>query len=67
MSKYITHGTVAGVLSFLAVVATAFGKPVLASYFSNPDAVTEILQAFSAFGAVYAGVSKGIEAPKAAK
>jgi len=61
MSKYVTHGTVAGVLSFLAVIASAFGKPVLASYFSNPDAVAEILQAFGAFGSIYAGVSKGIE------
>ena len=67
MSKYITHGTVAGVLSFLAVLASAFGKPVLATYLSNPEAVTEILQAFSAFGAVYAGVSKGIEAPRQTK
>ena len=62
MSKYVTHGTVAGVLSFLAVVASAFGKPVLSAYLSNPDAVAEILQAFGAFGAIYAGVSKGIEA-----
>jgi hypothetical protein len=60
ISKFITPGTVAGVLSFAAVISTLMGKPALAAVFSDPATATQITLVAGGIGALAAGVLKGI-------
>lgn len=69
MNKFITPGSIAGLLAFAAIAAGSLGKPALAAFLSSPDAAQDVLNAFGAFTAFYAGIARGIstlEAPKAA-
>jgi preprotein translocase subunit SecD len=60
MQKYITPGTVAGVLGFAAVLAGMVGKPELAGWFSDPNTAGNILGFFGGISALVAGFMKGI-------
>lgn len=62
MNKYLTKGTIAGVLTLASAVALAFGKTQLSAYFSDPATVTTILTVATGAIGLVAGVLKGIEA-----
>ena len=61
--KYVTRGTIAAALSVAALFAASFGKAGLAGYFSDPALVESILALVAGGAEIFAGVSKGLEAP----
>lgn len=61
MSKYVTLGTVSGVLAIAAVLAGAFGKPALQAFLSDPSTAQTVLTGLGAVLTLVAGVSQGIK------
>lgn len=62
--KYITTGTVTGVLSALAILASLFGQHALAELLADPDTATVVLQYLGMIGAVVAGFLTGVNQVK---
>ncbi|MFE1599942.1 hypothetical protein [Methylobacterium sp. ID0610] len=60
MTKYLTPGVVAGLLSAAAVGAGLAGKPALAAFLNDPSTAANLLSAAGAVGALVAGVLKGV-------
>ncbi|RBP03788.1 hypothetical protein DFR50_14236 [Roseiarcus fermentans] len=60
--KYVTTGTVAGVLSFAAVLAGAFGKSALAAFLSDPHTAATVLTVAGGLGALVSGALAGVQA-----
>lgn len=60
MSKYLTLGNIAALLSVAAIIAGAFGKGALASFLNNPDTAQTILTVLGSIGTLVAGASKGV-------
>lgn len=66
MKKYLTKGSVAGLLALAAAVATVFGKTELATYFQDPQTATAVFTVATGVIGLAAGVLEGIESKPSA-
>jgi hypothetical protein len=66
LEKYVTKGTVTGILSFAAVIAGVFGKAGLAAFLNAPETAASILTIAGGFGGLIAGLLQGIKQTPAA-
>jgi hypothetical protein len=60
-SSFLTTGTVTALLSMAAVIAGAFGKSALATFFQDPSTAQAILTVAGAGGTLLAGAMKGVK------
>jgi hypothetical protein len=63
-TNFITTGTVAGVLSFIAAMSVSLHMPLLTAFIADPNTASELTSVLVGVMALFAGVSKGIH-PKA--
>jgi hypothetical protein len=61
--KYLTKGTIAAVLSIVAIMAGAFGYDAIGTFLNDPGTVTTVLTIVGAAGTLYAGITDGIKKP----
>lgn len=61
MTKYLTPGTVAALLSVAAIVAGAFGKSALATFLNDPSTTQTVLTLAGAVGTLVAGILNGVK------
>jgi hypothetical protein len=60
VKNFVTTGSVAGVLAFMAVIAGAFGKPALASFFNDPTTAANVATLLGSALTLYAGMAQGL-------
>lgn len=61
MMKYVSTGSVTGILSALALLAGLYGKPALQVFLADPATTQMVLQLLGAVGALVAGFLQGIK------
>lgn len=61
MSKFLSPGVIAGVLSFAAVLSSLLGKPALSAFLSDPTTAAHVTTAAGAIGAIVAGALSGVK------
>lgn len=61
MNKFITKGTISAVLGVAAFAASVTGKAAFASFLSNPETATLLLQVLGGVLTLYAGATDGIK------
>ena len=61
MPKFLTAGSVAGLLGLGAALSIAFGKPALGAFLSDPSTATTVTAVATGLVALVAGVLKGVE------
>jgi len=62
LDKYVTKGTVTAILSVLAIIAGAFGKPALGTFFNDPTTAQAVLTGAGSIGTLVAGAMSGVKA-----
>lgn len=61
MSKYITKGTIAGLLTLAGAVSIALHKPVLAAFLNDPTTAAQLTAVLIGASGLAAGFLKGVE------
>ena len=60
MNKYVTPGTITGVLSIASAIALALGKAHLAQFLGDPSTATTVGLVFTGTVGLVAGFLKGV-------
>lgn len=61
MTKYLTAGNITALLSVAAIIAGAFGKTALQTFFSDPSTSQTLLTLMGAVGTLVSGAMQGVK------